>query len=83
MMQEIFDWFMVMANNKTVTLIIFVVTFVSILIYVYGSKKRSKRLETYRNIPFLDDDNDQGFIIGKDQSSLQKKEQTNNAEGEK
>ena len=83
MMQEIFDWFMVMANNKAVTLIIFVVTFVSILIYVYGSKKRSKRLETYRNIPFLDDDNDQGFIIGKDQSSLQKNEQTNNAEGEK
>ncbi len=83
MMQEIFDWFMVMANNKSVTLIIFVVTFVAILIYVYGSKKRSKRLETYRNIPFLDDDNDLGFIKGKDQSSLQKKEQTNNAEGEK
>ncbi len=55
-MQEIFDWFMVMANNKSVTLVIFFVTFVGILIYVYGSKKRSERLETYRNIPFLDEE---------------------------
>jgi cbb3-type cytochrome oxidase subunit 3 len=83
MMQELFDWFMVMANNKSVTLIIFVVTFVSILIYVYGSKKRSKRLETYRNIPFLDDDNDQGFIKGKDQNTLQDNLTNNKEQGEK
>ena len=83
MMQEIFDWFMVMANNKSVTLIIFVVTFVAILVYVYGSKKRSKRLESYRNIPFLDDDNDNGYIKGQDQTTLQNKVSTNKAEGEK
>lgn len=58
MMNDIFDWFMVMANNKSVTLVIFVVTFVAIIIYVYGSKKRSARFEEYRNIPFLDDDKD-------------------------
>lgn len=58
MMNDIFEWFMVMANNKSVTLVIFVVTFVAIIIYVYGSKKRSARLEEYRNIPFLDDDQD-------------------------
>jgi len=58
MLNDIFDWFMVMANNKSVTLVIFVVTFIAILLYVYGSKKRSERFETYRNIPFLDDDND-------------------------
>jgi len=62
MLNDIFEWFMVMANNKSVTLVIFVVTFVAILIYVYGSKKRSERFETYRNIPFLDDDN--GLIPG-------------------
>ena len=56
MLNDIFEWFMVMANNKAATLIIFVVTFLAIIIYVYGSKNRSKRLETYRNIPFLDDD---------------------------
>ncbi len=55
MLNDIFDWFMIMANNKSVTLVIFVATFTAIIIYVYGSKKRSARLETYRNIPFLDD----------------------------
>ncbi len=58
MMNDIFEWFMVMANNKSVTLVIFVVTFTAIIIYVYGSKKRSARFEEYRNIPFLDDDDD-------------------------
>jgi len=57
MMNDIFEWFMVMGNNKSVTLVIFVVTFLAIIIYVYGSKKRSARFEEYRNIPFLDDDN--------------------------
>ena len=55
MLNDIFDWFMIMANNKSVTLVIFVATFTAILIYVYGSKKRSERFETYRNIPFLDE----------------------------
>jgi cbb3-type cytochrome oxidase subunit 3 len=58
MLNDIFEWFMVMANNKAATLVIFVVTFLAIIIYVYGSKSRSKRFETYRNIPFLDDDQD-------------------------
>ena len=56
MLNDIFEWFLIMANNKSVTLVIFVTTFTAILIYVYGSKKRSERFETYRNIPFLDDD---------------------------
>ena len=32
------------------------VVFVGILLYVFTGKKRSKRLESYKNIPFLDDD---------------------------
>lgn len=48
-------WFSKPENTKPVALIIFFVTFVSILFYVYGNKKRSKRLETYRDIPFLDE----------------------------
>jgi len=56
MLNDIFDWFMVMSNNKSFTLVVFVATFVAIIVYVYGSKKRSARFETYRNIPFLDDD---------------------------
>ena len=48
-------WFSRPENTKPLALIIFFVTFIGIVAYVYGSKKRSKRLESYRDIPFLDD----------------------------
>ena len=48
-------WFSKPENTKPLALIIFFVTFVGIVIYVYGSKKRGKQIESYRNIPFLDD----------------------------
>ena len=57
-MDKIIEWFMVLANAKIVSMLILMTTFIAILIYVYGSKKRSKRFEEYRNIPFLDDDQD-------------------------
>lgn len=58
-MNDIIAWFMDLSNSKSVGLVIFFVTFLSIVFYVYGSKKRSERLETYRNIPFLDDDDNE------------------------
>lgn len=51
-------WFSHPENTKPLALIIFFVTFVGIVIYVYGSKKRSQKLESYRDIPFLDDEKD-------------------------
>lgn len=48
-------WFSKPENTKPVALIIFFVTFVGILLYVYGSRKRGKRLESYKNIPFADE----------------------------
>ena len=77
MLNDIFEWFLVMANNKSVTLVIFVITFIAILIYVYGSKKRSKRFEEYRNIPFLDDD--KGLVPGQTKD----KETNSHTAGEK
>jgi len=58
MIDDLTSWFMVLANAKIVSMLILMGTFSAILIYVYGSKKRSKRFEEYRNIPFLDDDYD-------------------------
>ncbi len=58
MLNDIFEWFMVMANNKATTLIIFIITFLAIITYIYGSKKRSQRFESYRNIPFLDENDE-------------------------
>ena len=55
-MGEMFEWLSKMENTKPLALVIFFVVFVGILIYVFGGKKRSKRLESYKHIPFLDDD---------------------------
>jgi cbb3-type cytochrome oxidase subunit 3 len=49
-------WFSKPENTKPLGLIIFFVTFVAIIYYVYGSKRRGQRLESYKNIPFMDDD---------------------------
>jgi cbb3-type cytochrome oxidase subunit 3 len=74
MMSELFSWFMDITNSKIAALLIFFITFVAILLYVYGSKERSERLESYRNIPFLDDD-DKGI-----QKIAGNNEQKSNAE---
>ena len=63
MIDDLIAWFMILANAKIVSMLILMSTFIAILIYVYGSKKRSKRFEEYRNIPFLDEDNDQNRRI--------------------
>lgn len=53
------EWLSNMENTKPLALVIFFVTFVGILIYVFTNKNRSKRLESYKNIPFMDDDKSQ------------------------
>jgi cbb3-type cytochrome oxidase subunit 3 len=49
------EWLSDMGNTKPLALVIFFVVFVGIVLYVFTGKKRSKRLESYKNIPFLDD----------------------------
>jgi cbb3-type cytochrome oxidase subunit 3 len=51
-----FEWLSSMENTKPLALVIFFVTFVGILLYVFTGKKRSERLESYKNIPFLEDE---------------------------
>ena len=48
-------WFSRPENTKPLALVIFVVTFIGIVLYVYGNRKRGQRLESYRDIPFQDD----------------------------
>ena len=50
------QWLSNMENTKPLALVIFFVVFVAILLYVFTGKKRAKRLESYKNIPFLEDD---------------------------
>ncbi len=51
-----FEWLSHMENTKPLALVIFFLTFVGIIVYVFSGKKRAKRLESYKNIPFLDDE---------------------------
>ena len=55
-MTGMMEWLSQMENTKPLALVIFFVVFVAILLYVFTGKKRSKRLESYKNIPFLEDD---------------------------
>jgi cbb3-type cytochrome oxidase subunit 3 len=55
---EWLQWFGHFENTKPLALLIFFVTFVLIVLYVYGNRKRSDRLESYKNMPFLDEDSE-------------------------
>ncbi len=59
-MAEIVEWLGHGSNAKTFVLILFSVTFVGLIIYVFSGKKRAQRFESYKNIPFLDDEHDSG-----------------------
>ncbi|WML90054.1 cbb3-type cytochrome c oxidase subunit 3 [Thiothrix lacustris] len=56
MLTDFWTWILDLGNSKTVALLIFFTTFVGIVIYVYSSRKRSERLESYRYMPLMDED---------------------------
>lgn len=54
-----FDWLLWLTEpdtSRTVVLVLLFATFCVILIYVFTGKRRKKRLESYKYIPFLDED---------------------------
>ena len=55
-MFEWLEWFKHMENTKPFALVLFFITFILIILYIYTGKKRSQRLESYKNIPLEDDD---------------------------
>ncbi len=55
-MPEWLEWFTHMENTKPFALVLFFITFVGIILYIFTGKKRAERLESYKNIPFDDDD---------------------------
>lgn len=55
-MLDLWYWIADLSNSKIVALLLFSTTFVGILLYVFTGRKRSERLESYRYIPFQDDE---------------------------
>ncbi len=56
MLTDFWTWILDLGNSKTVALLIFFATFVGIVIYVYSSRRRGERLESYRYLPLMDED---------------------------
>ena len=55
-MTEALQWIGRLENSKIVALLIFFVTFCGILLYVFTGKQRKQRLESYKYIPFADEE---------------------------
>ena len=51
-MTELIEWFSNMEHTKPLALVLFFLTFVGILVYVFTGKQRTQRLESYKFIPF-------------------------------
>lgn len=56
---DLYNWLGNMRNSKILALLIFFVGFAIVVGYVFTGKERGKRLESYKNMPFLDDDDDE------------------------
>lgn len=53
---EWLHWLGTLSNAKLVLLVLLLGGFVGVLVYVYGSRARGRRLESYKYIPFMDED---------------------------
>lgn len=53
------EWLSHPENTKPLGLVIFFVAFLGILWFVFGSRQRGQKLESYKDIPFLDEDSEQ------------------------
>ncbi|MBI5041764.1 MAG: cbb3-type cytochrome c oxidase subunit 3 [Gammaproteobacteria bacterium] len=59
-MTEALQWLGRLENSKIVALLLFFVTFCGILFYVFTGKQRKDRLESYKYIPFADEEKSHG-----------------------
>jgi cbb3-type cytochrome oxidase subunit 3 len=50
------EWLTTMEGSKPVALLIFFITFIGIVVYIFTGKKRKQRLESYKYIPFADEE---------------------------
>jgi cbb3-type cytochrome oxidase subunit 3 len=48
-------WFTNMENTTPFFFVLFSITFFLFIFYFFTNRKRSKRLESYKNIPFQED----------------------------
>lgn len=54
-MMTLWQWITDHGNSKIVALLLFMGTFLAILIYLFSNRSRARKMETYRFIPLEDD----------------------------
>jgi len=59
LISDLLDWISRPGVAGLVILFVLFPLFILIVLYTYSGSKRKDRLESYRDIPFLDDDEDQ------------------------
>jgi cbb3-type cytochrome oxidase subunit 3 len=57
-MAEAWFWITDLGNSKMVALLLFMSTFIAIVLYLFSNRLRSRRFESYRYIPLDDEDSD-------------------------
>jgi cbb3-type cytochrome oxidase subunit 3 len=57
-MAELWSWITDLGNSKIIALLLFMSTFIVIVIYLFSNRHRSTRFEAYRYIPLDDEDSD-------------------------
>ena len=63
-MAEFWSWITDLGNSKIVALLLFMSTFIAIVIYLFSSSRRSTRFESYRYIPLDDEDSPMDPNVG-------------------
>jgi len=77
-------WFTQMENSKPLALLIFFGAFCGILIYVLTGKQRARRLESYKYIPFEEDEPRQSELddFARDNQRTRIETQSRNGDGQ-
>ncbi|WP_018138219.1 MULTISPECIES: cbb3-type cytochrome c oxidase subunit 3 [unclassified Thioalkalivibrio] len=55
-MAAAWEWITDLGNSKMFALVLFMSTFIGIVIYLFAKPSRAKKFETYRYIPLEEDD---------------------------
>lgn len=70
-MADLWQWLTQLENSKIVALVVLFIAYIAILIYIFTGKKRAERLESYKYIPLMEEDEDNNKQVKEDERSEQ------------
>ncbi|MFO7954248.1 cbb3-type cytochrome oxidase subunit 3 [Thioalkalivibrio sp.] len=67
-MTGMWEWITDMGNSKIVALLLFMGTFIGVVIFLFSNRRRARKFETYRYIPLDDDDSHREPVARRDKT---------------